>query len=99
MSDSKIKKIKTKIIPLAKASNMTYVGLFGSYARGDENEKSDIDLLVQFLKPITLIEFIQIENKLSKALNRKVDLVTEKALSPYLKPYVIKDLKVLYERG
>jgi len=69
------------------------VAVFGSYARGENKEGSDLDLLVEFSDGITLLDIIGVEQDLSGILGVKVDLVTEGALSPYIRPYVEKDLK------
>ncbi|MCK4664706.1 MAG: nucleotidyltransferase domain-containing protein [Bacteroidales bacterium] len=73
--------------------------LFGSYARSEANENSDIDILVEldYSEPIGL-EFIQMKLDLEKLFNKSVDLITEQALSKYIKPYIEKDKILLYER-
>ena len=63
--------------------------VFGSVARGDETEQSDIDLLVEFEHPVTLPQLINLEREMSKLFGRPVDLVTEQSLSPYLQDSVI----------
>lgn len=68
------------------------MGLFGSVARGEEGVKSDIDILVEFSAPIGFFDFIRLENFLSKLLNGKVDLVSKKAVKPFLQKYIQKDL-------
>jgi predicted nucleotidyltransferase len=88
--------IKRKAVPVLKANEVEFAGLFGSYARGDAGEESDVDLLIKFATPKTLLDLIHLENTLSEQLNRKVDLVTEGALSPYIKDSVLNDLKILY---
>ena len=72
--------------------DIRFLGVFGSYARGDFNADSDVDLLVQFSKPKTLFQLVNIEDMLSQMLGRKVDLLTEKAISPYLIQKVKKEL-------
>jgi len=73
--------------------------LFGSYSRGTENENSDIDLLVEldYSQPIGL-EFIQMQLDLQNLLSKKVDLVSARGLSKYLKPIVDKEKKLIYAR-
>ena len=72
------------------------IGIFGSYARNEQNSESDLDILVSFKKQLTLIDLSKITRELSKELNIKVDLVTKKSLHPKLKFYIEKDLKIIY---
>lgn len=58
------------------------LGLFGSYVRGQEHRRSDIDLLVSFRNEVDLFTFIEVKELLQKQLHRKVDLVMETALKP-----------------
>ncbi|MBN8577420.1 MAG: nucleotidyltransferase family protein [Cytophagales bacterium] len=74
------------------------IGVFGSYARGENSLDSDLDILVSLdysLKP-SLLDLVSIEQSLTEALGIQVDLVTEKSLHPYIKPYVEKDLKIIF---
>jgi len=74
--------------------------VFGSYARGEQTRKSDIDVLVRFVKnkPITLIDYAKIMNNLSDVLHKKVDLVQEGTLYNFAKNSVEKDKILIYER-
>ena len=69
------------------------IGFFGSYARGEQNEKSDVDILVEFSEPntIDLFDFIELEEFLSKQLGIKVDLVTKSALKPMIKDQILRE--------
>ncbi|MDQ7055754.1 MAG: nucleotidyltransferase family protein [Persephonella sp.] len=67
------------------------IKIFGSYIRGEQTEKSDIDILVEFEKPISLIKFIELENYLSSILGKKVDLVSKKALKKNIKKRVLTE--------
>jgi predicted nucleotidyltransferase len=73
--------------------------LFGSYSRGNETENSDIDLLVEldYSQPIGL-EFIQMQIDLQNLLSKKVDLVSARGLSKYVKPILDKEKKLIYAR-
>lgn len=71
------------------------LSLFGSYIRGEENEKSDIDLLVEFNKTIDLFNFIGLENYLSDICGRKVDLVMKSSLKPRIKDQILKEAVAL----
>jgi len=69
------------------------IGFFGSYARGEQNRKSDVDVLVEFSQPntIDLFDFIELEESLGKKLGIKVDLVTKSALKPMIKDQILKE--------
>ena len=67
------------------------IGIFGSYARGEEKETSDVDVLVEFEEP-TFRNFMGLAFFLEDLFDRKVDLVTVKGLSPYIRPYVEKEV-------
>ena len=87
---------KEKIIEICKRNDISYCALFGSFARGEATEKSDIDLLVRFSKPIGW-KFYGIAEDLQDVLGKKVDLATENMLSKYIRESVMSDLKVIYE--
>ena len=74
------------------------IGIFGSFARHEEKEDSDIDILVQFKNTLTLLDLARIHRELSAVLGRKVDVVTESALkNERLKQYIYNDLKIIFE--
>ncbi|MBQ8467791.1 MAG: nucleotidyltransferase family protein [Prevotella sp.] len=75
--------------------------LFGSYARGEEREDSDVDLLVKFDRsiPIGLFAYLRIHRELEEKLGRKVDLVEEGTLRPAAQSTANRDLRVIYERN
>lgn len=74
--------------------------VFGSFARGDARPDSDLDILVELdrSKPFGLA-FVDMQLKLEELLGRKVDVVTRRALSKYIEPYVTKDLQLIYARA
>lgn len=72
--------------------NPSMIGVFGSYARGDHDQHSDLDILVDFEPPLNLLEIIGLEQELTEKLGIKVDLITSRSLNPQLKAYVEKDL-------
>ena len=75
--------------------------LFGSYARGEQTEDSDVDLMVKFDRslPIGLFAFMRMHRELEEKLGRKVDLVEEGTLRPAAQLTANRDLKVIYERS
>jgi uncharacterized protein len=93
MVDQEIKNI---IISHLKDFNPVHVGIFGSFARGDNKKESDIDILVEFKATPSLLTLIKIENDLSDILGMKVDLVTKGALkNKRIKNSIRKDLITL----
>ena len=86
-----------KIINICRNNDVSMIGIFGSTVRGEASESSDIDLLVKLSKPKSLLSLIKLERNLSEAVGQKVDLVTEGAISPYLKKIILNELKVIYE--
>jgi predicted nucleotidyltransferase len=86
-----------KIINICRKNDVSMIGVFGSTARGEATESSDIDLLVKLSKPKSLLSMVKLERNLSEAVGQKVDLLTEGAISPYLKERIFKELKVIYE--
>ncbi|MBS1519737.1 MAG: nucleotidyltransferase family protein [Bacteroidetes bacterium] len=83
--------LKSQKSKLEEKYPISELALFGSYARGDNNEKSDIDILVDFNGRIG-IEFISLAHDLEDIFNTKVDLVSRKGIKPKYLPFVEKDL-------
>lgn len=73
--------------------------LFGSFSRNEADDNSDIDILVDldYSKHIGL-GFVTMQSELQKKLQKKIDLVSSKALSKYIKPFIEKDKVLIYER-
>jgi len=76
---------------LADRYKVSQIGIFGSYIRGEQGEKSDLDILVEFREPIGL-EFIELAEFLESILGVKVDLVSKGAVKPNRWRYIEKDL-------
>lgn len=68
------------------------IGVFGSYVRNEQDKKSDVDILVEFSKPVGLFTFMDLEEHLSKILKIKVDLVTKRALKPYIGKHILREV-------
>lgn len=76
---------KHDIIQKLEQEGAEKVELFGSYAREEEADKeSDVDLLVDFSEPKSLLDIARIERQLSEKINKEIDLVTEESLSPHI---------------
>ena len=68
------------------------IGVFGSYVRGEQKQGSDVDVLVEFEKPVGLFDFMRLEFFLSDLLGVKVDLVSKKALKPYIGKHIEEEV-------
>jgi len=86
-----------QLIEICRKNDVAMVGIFGSIARGDATAESDIDLLVEFAKRKSLLALVRLERELSSALGRKVDVLTEAAISPYLRDRILSELHVIDE--
>jgi uncharacterized protein len=86
-----------KLIDVCRQNDVIKVGVFGSMVRGEANDDSDIDLIVEFSKRKSLLTLVALERQLERVLGRKVDLLTEAALSPYLRDRIMRELQVIYE--
>ncbi len=76
---------------LMQKYDLKRIGIFGSYARGEQSEISDVDILVEFLKPIGW-EIIDLKEELESFLGLKVDLVTPNALNPLIREKILKEV-------
>ena len=90
MTKGEIKDFDLKNKEILKKYKVKSIALFGSYVKNEQREDSDIDFLVEFEKP-TYDNFIHLVFSLEKLLGKKVNLVPEGSLSPYIEPYVEKE--------
>jgi uncharacterized protein len=77
---------------LSERHKVKEIGIFGSYARGEQKQKSDVDLLVEFTGSVSLLEFLHLENELSDLLGVKVDLVMKNALKPRIGKHILREV-------
>ncbi len=87
-----IQAINSQLPFLKDRYNVKNLGIFGSIARNEGKEESDIDIVVEFESPIGFLDFIRLEIFLSKILQRKVDLISKKAIKPALKESILKEI-------
>ncbi len=80
---------------LKRQFHVDKIGVFGSYARGDQKKRSDVDLLVTFDKDISLFDHVDLNLYLKELMGRKVDVIPHDNLRPELREYVLKDLVYL----
>lgn len=88
-----------RLIKICRQNDIAKLGVFGSVVRGDTTDQSDIDLLVYFSKRKSLLSVVALERQIAEALGRKVDLLTEAAISPYLRDRILQEVQVIYEAG
>lgn len=89
--DEVLRILKGELDFLRQKYGVKRVGLFGSYSRCEATEESDIDILVEFERPIGFFAFMDLEEYLKEELGAEVDLVTEDALKPIIKPRVTRE--------
>lgn len=91
-----LEEIKAIIAPIAKKYPLKNVYLFGSYARGEATEKSDIDLVMNFSETITLFTYTEIIEELEKLFGKKVDIVSHNSAGPRLLYQIIDEEILMY---
>ena len=85
------------IASICRQEDIAYLGLFGSYARGDAKDTSDVDILVDFTTTKSFFQLSKVQQKLEGYFHKKVDLVLRTAIKENIKPYIYHDLQILYE--
>lgn len=83
---------------LYKQYGINYVALFGSYARNEQQQTSDVDVLVDFDEPKSFFELADIQFSLEKALGHRVDLVMKNSIKKNILRYLHKDIIAVYEK-
>jgi predicted nucleotidyltransferase len=89
--------INSLIVSTLESYGVKKIAVFGSYARGENLPGSDIDILVEFLNPIGLFEFVNIKQELELKLNKSVDLLTYNSIYHRLRDTILAEQKMLYE--
>lgn len=86
------------IITELREYNPELIGIFGSYARNQNIQNSDIDILVKFKSTLSLLQLVHLERMISQKLGIKVDLVTEGAIkNKFVKESINKDLQIIFQ--
>lgn len=94
--------LRDKILSILLPYNVKRVAVFGSVVRGEDAPDSDLDILVTLPppgeRPVIGLKWFELVERLSAVLERPVDLVTEDGLSPYIRPYIEREMIILYEQ-
>lgn len=77
---------------VSRKYHVSEIGIFGSFVRGEQKKKSDIDILVDFYEIPDLFKFLELERYLQKLLRKKVDLVDKQGIKPQLKDIILKEV-------
>lgn len=89
------RKLYEMLPELKEEYNVSYIGIFGSYVRGEHTPKSDLDVLVEFSRNPTIFRFVHLENHLSESLGIKVDLVMKSALKTSIEGHILHEVEVV----
>jgi predicted nucleotidyltransferase len=94
------KDLEKKLAEICRKNGITFMAIFGSFARGEQNRKSDIDIAIEFEQNSekSLLDLVRIENELRKVFKRKVDLGIFSSLNPYIIEDVKKEMRIIYEK-
>ncbi len=86
-----IAELRSKIIPVLQQHDVIHAAIFGSFARGEEREDSDLDILVELREGKTLLDLVALKLKLEEVLEREIDVVTRNALRPGIRERVLEE--------
>lgn len=86
-----VEEVRRKAVPILKKAHITRAGIFGSIARGEAKEKSDIDMLIDFDDAKTLFDLARLQRELEAVLHRKVDLITYRSLYSRLRNIIERE--------
>jgi len=90
-----IEEVKRKILLILRRYGVKKVGLFGSCVRGDVRDNSDVDILVEIGKDISLLDFVGLKLELEEKLRKKVDLVEYSTIKSILKDEILKEQEII----
>jgi uncharacterized protein len=88
--------LQTHLEELRRDYAVAEIGVFGSFVRDEQREGSDVDLLVDFSRPVGFVAFLRLESRLREILGREVDLVTRKALKPHIGRHIQDEIRYVH---
>ena len=89
--------LQQKVSPILRAHGIKRASVFGSVSRNEDRPDSDVDILIEIGEPMGLFAYTRLIREMEESLHRKVDLVTADSLNKFVKPYVLPELKTIYE--
>ncbi|MEW6069417.1 MAG: nucleotidyltransferase domain-containing protein [Candidatus Thermoplasmatota archaeon] len=94
------KGIEEKLLKICEDNDVVFLAIFGSFVRGEQKKKSDIDIAIEFDKNErkSLLDLVRIEYELKKIFKRKIDLGIFSSISPYIIEDVKREMKIIYEK-
>ena len=95
------KGFEQKLAQVCRKNDIVFMAIFGSFARGEQNKKSDVDVAIEFdaKKEKTLLDLVHVEGELKRIFKRKVDLGIFSSLNPHIIEDVKKEMCIIYEKG
>lgn len=84
--------LREHLAELTRKYRVSYLGIFGSYVRGEQGPESDLDILVEFEEAPGFFEFVRLEDYLSEVLGVKVDLVMKSALKSAIGKHILEEV-------
>jgi len=88
--------IQKEVAPILRKYGVRRASVFGSASRGEDTSQSDIDILVAIGRPMGLFTFLKMKREMERTLGRKVDIITENSVDKFIRPHIVKDLRVIY---
>jgi len=90
--------IQEKLASVMAKYGIKRAAVFGSVSRGDDRPESDVDILIEIGQPMGLFIYSRFIQEMEELLQRKVDVVTNNSINKFIKPYILPELKTIYER-
>lgn len=92
-ADTVLRILREELPRLRRKYDVSSIGLFGSYAKGTQHQKSDVDILVEYETAPSMLRYMELENDLSNLLGCKVDLVMKSALKPSIGTRILQEVR------